>query len=76
MLWDICRGWVAGLYAEREGVRCPWPRDDGEGSKETDVEADEEEGAPILPTTVDDERVCLRCYALDTCKIHASFIGG
>ena len=39
----------------------------GEGSKETDVDADVEEGAPILQATFDDKRVCGRYYVLDTC---------
>jgi DNA replication ATP-dependent helicase Dna2 len=31
---------------------------------------------PFLPRTIDDERTCKRCYALDTCmlyrKVHSS----
>lgn len=41
----------------------------GEGRRNTDgvsVEGDE----PFLPPSVDDERVCKRCYVVDTCMLY------
>lgn len=42
------------------------------GESERDIEDE-----PFLPPTIDDERVCKRCYALDTCMLYrkVSFSG-
>jgi len=60
----VARNEMASYIVRRSG--------EGAGTKETgaDVDVDVEEGAPFLPTTIDDERVCGRCYALDTCMLY------
>ena len=47
-------------------------RRSGEESKETDAHAHAhvEEGASFVLPTIDDERVCGRCYAFHTCVLY------
>jgi len=50
------RNLLAGYIVRRGQV--------GRGKGEIEVEE------PFLPPTLDDERTCKRCYALDTCMLY------
>ena len=64
------RNEIRGLLVARNEMASYIVRRSGEGAKETDADVDVEEGASFLPPTIDDERVCGRCYALDTCMLY------
>ena len=64
------RNEIRGLLVARNEMASYVVRRSGEGAKETDADVDVEERASFLPPTIDDERVCGRCYALDTCMLY------
>jgi DNA replication ATP-dependent helicase Dna2 len=71
----VPRGWneIRGLIGGRNDMAAYMMRrarnNDGKQSKDpaTNIEESEER---FLPPTIDDERACKRCYALDTCMLY------
>lgn len=63
----VVRNELKGLIMVRNDMAGYMKRRSGQARSESEKDIEDE---PFLPPTIDDERVCKRCYALDTCMLY------